>query len=181
MGFAAELNFDPESDAAVRELWRRLADAGISSFMLDVDAEPHISLTVFDETCGDFSLTIARQVVNDFASTCPPFEFKLSAVGCFPTNEGVVYLAPIVTPELLNAHAGFHRRLAEAGLRSHAYYRPGNWIPHCSVAAQLAAHSVGDAVELCRSMDLFNPGRFESVALVEYRPVVYHARSVLTG
>jgi 2'-5' RNA ligase len=177
VGFAVELNFDPVTTAKIRDLWIQLADADISSFMLDVHAEPHISLAVFD----DIDLVSAGEMVADFASWCPPISIKLGAVGSFPTAEGVVYLAPIVTAQLLEVHGHFHTRLTECGLLQRAYYKPDNWIPHCTVAAELKPHEVGPAVDLCRAANLFDAGTLNSVAVIEFRPVIYHCRFKLGG
>ena len=51
------------------------------------------------------------------------------------------------------------------------YYLPGNWVPHCTVAIDLSATEVIEAVVYCR--EAFQPisGQFREIGLVEFRPV----------
>ena len=58
------------------------------------------------------------------------------------------------------------------GIESNPYYRPGSWVPHCSVAQNLARDRLPEAVRICSASAAFGPLRLESVGLVEYRPVV---------
>ena len=103
MGFAIELFFDPAADAAVRTIWRALADASHSPTMLEIGSRPHVSLAV----CGALDAQRFRPVLEAFARETP-LEFVLASVGAFPTAEGVVFLAPVVTRRLLNLHQTFH-------------------------------------------------------------------------
>ena len=100
-GFAIELTFDPETAARVAGLWEAIARAGLSTSMQDVGAFPHVSLAVFD----DVDCYKLRRTIADFARSTPPMETHLSAVGTFPGAEGVVFIAPVVTEELLAMHA----------------------------------------------------------------------------
>jgi len=167
MGFAVEAYYDPTTDERVRGLWEALARAGISDSMFAIGARPHISLAVFDDLDPD----TLREEVAAFARNTPPLAVTLAAVGIFPGEEGVVYLAPVVTMELLELHARFHRRLRDLGLESAAYYCPGDWVPHCTVATGLPPDKVSLAVEACRSHDVFTTGQLTAVSLVEFRPV----------
>ena len=128
MGYAIELNLSPASSARVVGLWEDLARASISSSMLDLGAQPHISLTVVDE----LDPALLRADLSRFAERTPLLSVDLASAGTFPTAEGVLFLAPVVTPELLEIHRGFHRLLSDRGVESVAYYRPGNWVPHCT-------------------------------------------------
>ena len=167
MPFAIELFLDPDADAAVRSVWRALADAGVSRTMLDAGSQPHVSLA----DSRDLDVERFRPVLEAFARETPPLECSLASVGAFPTEEGVVFLAPVATRELLELHQAFHERLGEFGARSSAYYRPGNWVPHCTLAMGAARTAMAEAVTLCLDMALPIRGRFERVALVEFRPV----------
>ncbi len=167
MGYAVELGFDPASEARVRALWQKLADQGLSSVLLELGARPHISLAVAES----LDAAAFEPVLAEFARASAPLELALSAVGHFPTDEGVVYLAPTVTPELLELHRALYARLEALGLETNTYYRPGRWVPHCTAATDLARADVPRAVALCAASDAYGPIALESVALVEWRPV----------
>src|SRR5688500_511570 len=97
MPFAIELFFDPDAAAAVRSLWRVLADAGVSRAMLDAGSHPHVSLA----DSRELDVERFRPILEAFARQTRPLECSLASVGAFPTEEGVVFLAPVATRELL--------------------------------------------------------------------------------
>ena len=117
MAYAIELFLDPAADAAVRSIWRALADAGVSRAMLDAGSHPHVSLV----DSSDLDVERFRPVLAAFARETPPLECSLASVGAFPTDEGVVFLAPVATRELLDLHQEFHERWGDFGARSSAY------------------------------------------------------------
>ena len=166
-GFAIELTFDPETAAKLAALWDTIARAGISTFMQDVGAFPHISLAVFD----DIECQELRKAIAEFAHSVTPMDVILSAVGTFPGDEGVVFVAPVVTPELLDMHARLQQVLKEHGFEPWDHYVPGKWFPHCTVAMELGPDPVCKALDLCRASDVFGPGQLTGLSIVEFRPV----------
>ena len=167
MGYAVELYIDAQMEAAVRGLWQTLADRGVTSLMPELGARPHISLTVFDAL---YPPDVHDELQN-FATEVAPIPLQFSAVGIFPTAEGVVFLAPVVTPRLLDVHAAFHARMAALGLPSLSYYRPGNWVPHCTVAINLPADQIPAAVAICKAAPVFRAFSLVGLDLIEFRPV----------
>lgn len=168
MGYAVELYFDPGSDLAVRRIWSGIADVFGLSTMLTSGGRPHVSLAVYtdDLDCRSFP-----QELFAFAQSLAPFEFQLGSVGTFPTEEGVVFLAPVVTSELLALHERFHTTFSRYGGCASAYYLPGHWVPHCTVATNLEDAEMGKVVQHCWKH--FRPiqGRFQTIGLIEFRPV----------
>lgn len=167
MGYAVELFVDGQMDAAVRELWQRLATHGLTPTAPDPAARPHISLAVFAE----LNPPDAHDALQKFAAETAPIPLQFSAVGLFPTAEGVVFLAPVVTQRLLDVHADFHARMAAMGLQSNPYYRPGNWVPHCTVAMHLPPAQIPAAVAICKEAPVFHGFRLVGLDLIEFRPV----------
>jgi 2'-5' RNA ligase len=167
MAFAVITYFNPTAEAEVQSLWALLSEKQISSVIATMGIRPHLSLACIENLD-------AQQVcamLKTFAQSVSPLTIKFGAVGTFPTEQGVVYLAPVVTLELLQLHEEFRVRLADLGFSSHEYYRPGNWIPHCTVAINLPPESVPAAVSVCRRSDVFHAVQLVEIALVEYLPV----------
>lgn len=167
MAFAVVMYFDAATEAEVRSLWALLSEKQISSVMATMGIRPHISLAGIENL--DAQQLCA--MLQAFAQSTLPLTVKFGAVATFPTGQGVVYLAPIVTSELLRLHENFHVRLADLSLSSHEYYRPGNWIPHCTVAIDLPPESISAAVNACRTSNVFHEAHLVKIALVEYLPV----------
>ena len=167
MGYAVELYFDADSDRAVRNLWKRIADAVGPSYMPESGARPHVSLAVYDHLDSDGFACILEK----FAKTLVPFDFMLSSVGTFPTKEGAVFLAPVVNQDLLTTHKTFHDAFAKYRASESPYYFPGSWVPHCTVALDLKPDQIGGAVESCWGASLPIQGNFEQISILEFRPV----------
>ena len=175
MGYAVELFCDPKSERAVCEIWDGLGAALGKPSLSELGARPHVSLAVYSDDLDASGLSkrlhgFSKQL-RDFAGSVAPFEFKLSSVGTFPGSEGVVFLAPVATRQLLAVHARFHEVFSQYDESGAAYYLPGNWVPHCTVAIDLAAPEVMEAIAYCR--EAFQPvtGKFQEIGLVEFRPV----------
>lgn len=173
MGFAVELHIDEANAAPISALSDAIyAQCGGAS-LTGMGGHPHISLTVFAELAEPAPVDA---LLAEFAVVTPPIPVTFSAIGVFAGTQGVVYLAPVVTAELLARHRRFHERLAQLALASNAYYLPGNWIPHCTVGFALPADNIGQAVMLCQQASVFYAVTLTTIRLIEFRPV----RSIFT-
>jgi 2'-5' RNA ligase len=167
MGYAVELYFDSQTEKSIWDLRHALIAEGISSTISGLGDRPHVSLAVFAEADPDRLISTSKEL----ADMTEAFDFQLSAIGTFPTEQNVLFLSPVLTSKLLGLHRDFHDRLAEGQLTPSAYYIPGNWIPHCSVEMEIPDEQFSKALELCRKD--FKPlhGRFEEIGIVEFRPI----------
>jgi 2'-5' RNA ligase len=149
MSFAVEMYFDESTEAAVRNLWKAVADAGLSTAVLDGVQRPHVTLGVCDELSANFKNALAL-----FARELKPIDLVLSHVGCFTATEGVVFLAPTVTRPLLDLHTHFHRFFDEHAAKKWAYYLPGAWVPHCTVAFRLTPEQIPKTLQIAATLAL---------------------------
>lgn len=167
MAFAIELFFDRDGENRIQALWQKLAESRVSSFLLDLWARPHLSLAVFDEADPGR----LKPAIQEFAAAHAPLELQFCSVGAFPGDPAVVFIQPVITRELLDMHERFHAILPGCGVESHLLYSPGKWMPHCSVAQDLARGSIGRAVELVHAAFPLGTARCVELGLIEYRPV----------
>lgn len=49
MPYALQLYFDPGTDAMVRQLWCRFAEAGIARHLAESANRPHLTLAIYDD------------------------------------------------------------------------------------------------------------------------------------
>ena len=164
MPYAFELALDPASAAVVRRVWRDLDGAGIG-YMARSGASPHVSLGIWETIDREG----AQAELARFAPQTPPIELTLASVGLFPRV--AVFLAPVVTAELLELHACFHRRFEHLGRALWEHYRPGAWVPHCTLAMELAADRFGEALAIAGRVPLPLAARLIEIGIVEFRPV----------
>jgi 2'-5' RNA ligase len=163
--YAIAFYLDTECSARFAALQEALAAAGLPPLPAD-QFPPHVTLALLQ----DLDPGRLAGELRAFAATQAPLALLLSAVGTFPGPEGVVYIAPVVTAELLDLHRRLHARLAGLAGVVNPLYAPGAWVPHCTVAYSLPEDRVPAAVGVCRASDAFGPVRLETLALVEFPP-----------
>lgn len=136
MAHALEFSFDDEADAAVRELWQRLEQAGIPSLATRTHGRhrPHVTFAM----AGAISPPTRRVLAGELEMLSLP-ALWLYTLGTFPTTENGLLLAAVVDAELLAVHSAVHDVLAKKVRQPSAYYLPGSWVPHCTLA-----HGVDD-------------------------------------
>jgi 2'-5' RNA ligase len=131
MAQALEFRFDDEADRAVRALWSRLDRAGVPSLATRTHGRhrPHVTFAVASAIPG-----AAREALRtDLGKLAIP-RLWLSTLGAFASTENVLMLAAVVDTELLAVHSAVHDVLAGRVRSPSAYYLPGSWVPHCTLA-----------------------------------------------
>jgi hypothetical protein len=134
---ALELYFDTVAEQRVRALWRNLTTVGVTNQGEHTHGKhrPHVSLVACD-ALDPVKITNALQGLT----VPPPIPLTFGHVGQFPG--GVLWLGPAPNPALLTLHAEVVDRLDAAGVEFWPLYRPGVWVPHCT----LSMTARGDAI-----------------------------------
>lgn len=88
MEYAIALRLDAVADAAVRDIWQSVADAGIGDYMLRLKYPPHLTLAVIDEKTPMASIKAAFNGPTEG----PPIALQLGEVRRFEGTP-VVWLA----------------------------------------------------------------------------------------
>jgi 2'-5' RNA ligase len=163
MPYAIELYLDNESGEKVQLIRDKLKEKGIN---VDEGARPHVSLAIYQ----DLNLQVFEKQLGEFAKQNKFFDIVLASIGIFATEASVVFLAPTVTSELLRFHKGFHDFFKENDNAAWDYYRPGKWVPHCTLAMDLTNEMVSGAVEIVRQFSLPIQGRVDRIGVLEFSP-----------
>jgi hypothetical protein len=133
VAYAVELRFDQNLAQEVRGLWRALEEIGAGGFGPGGDPVPHLSLAVYDDE-GEVDEAAAGGMVAVLAAQSATIDVEFASLGVFPTEERVLFLAPVVTPPLLDIHAAYHAMARALGATCRPYYLPGRWVPHCTLS-----------------------------------------------
>jgi hypothetical protein len=174
MPYALELGLDDQAAAVVRRVWHDLEDVGIA-YMARSGARPHVSVGIWeglDPGAGEAELGL-------FAAASAPLPITLASVGFFP--QVAIFLAPTVTQQLLALQAELHRRFTRVGTSPWEHYRPGAWVPHCTLATDFTPAQFARALEVVRRVALPIACRLVEIAIVEFRPVRTLAARALAG
>jgi 2'-5' RNA ligase len=127
---------------------------------------PHISLAVADQLDP---AAVATALTGLPAP--PPLRLEFSYAGEFVGR--VLWLGPAASGELLAHHATVHSRLAAAGIEIDDLYRPGRWVPHCTMSMRVPRPMIGEAVRLCLEV-LPIPTTLTTAAVADHSRAIYH-------
>ncbi|GKX30908.1 2'-5' RNA ligase [Vallitalea longa] len=173
MGYAIEVFFDKTSEEKLIEYWRLLHQHGYSSYMYENGGHPHIAFAVFDDDIKD--INNFKKIIREYYKGIKSFEILFSYLGLFTTDEGVSFIAPKISLQLLEYHKRFYNKICENGYDEwfNDYYKPDVWIPHCTMTIQTNVRNQMKGLDLLRSV--FKPfkAQVERVALIEFYPIKY--------
>src|SRR5436189_4056603 len=127
MAFAVSLLFNPEMADAISDSWIRLAEAGVSSSMLDLKYPPHVTLAVYDKLHVGSAVASLDRVFEDVERMA----VTLTGFSTFGADSGVCYAALASSPDLMRLHATVVDAIGET---SRLHYQVGRWTPHCTLA-----------------------------------------------
>lgn len=141
MPFAINIRSDNETAQPIRELWQRLQDFEPAPTMQAMNYPPHLTLAIYEDV-PESELFAAVDGV-----AAGPIKVRFESLGCFtPPNGLVIWAAPRVTRPLRRLHQSIHSRIDTQ--RCHANYRPKRWIPHCTLALNVAPEFRAEAKAL---------------------------------
>ncbi len=133
MPYAVTLRLDADAAGAVAGMWAALAAAGVSDDAIRLGYPAHVTLAVLPDGAREGRLLAAAARL---AGVWRPLRVDLAALGLFPGTPAVLFLAPVPSPDLLARHAALLDALA--GEPVHAHYGAGAWLPHVTLAGDLA-------------------------------------------
>jgi 2'-5' RNA ligase len=135
--FAVVLYFDDLTEQRVRRAWDALDQFGIPSAgsTYEEGYRPHITLAMLDTPYPEQAAARLRMPLSSVSG----LPVSMTALGFFLTNKAPAYLAVAPTTALLKLHEKVHAALG--GMDTWSYYRPGNWMPHCTLAMDVACQT----------------------------------------
>jgi 2'-5' RNA ligase len=132
MSLAVCLLIDEPAHAAIRQLWRRLEDAGVPSLATHTHGRhvPHLTLAALRTFCiPDVQRALAGLPV------AAPDVLHFDALGAFRRSR--CWLAPAASADLVARQVAVVEAALSTGAELHRHYRPGVWVPHLTLAPRL--------------------------------------------
>jgi 2'-5' RNA ligase len=155
VALAVCLLFDRRSERAVRALWDRVEEQGVGSLRSHTHGKhvPHMSYAVLRQ--WDLAAVTDALAGLDAGE---PVDLSFDGIGLF--RRGRIWLVAGVTADFVARQQRVVDAVTAAGAELHKHYRPGIWLPHCSIApratlAQLptVAAAVFDVLPLSARLD----------------------------
>jgi hypothetical protein len=128
VALAVCLLFDRKSERAVRALWDRVEEQGVGSLRSHTHGKhvPHVSYVVL-RRWDHAAVTDALAGLHG-----GPVEVSFDGVGLF--RRGRTWLLAGVSADFVARQQRVVEVVTATGAELHKHYRPGIWLPHCSLA-----------------------------------------------
>jgi 2'-5' RNA ligase superfamily len=155
VALAVCLLFDRRSDRAIHALWDRLEEHGVPSLRSHTHGRhvAHVSYVVL-RRWDQIAVTDALAGLDEGSTV----ELSFDGVGLF--RRGRVWLVPGVSAEFVARQQRVVEAVTATGADLHKHYRPGIWLPHCSLAPRatltqlpVAVAAVFDVLPLTARLD----------------------------
>jgi 2'-5' RNA ligase superfamily len=160
VALAVCLLFDRRSERAVRALWDRVEEQGVGSLRSHTHGKhvPHVSYAVLRR--WDQAAVIDALDRLDGGESV---EVSFDGVGLF--RRGRTWLLAGVGADFVARQQRVVEAVTAAGAELHKHYRPGVWLPHCSLAPRATLTQLPLVVK--EVMDVLPlPARLDRAALV---------------
>ena len=164
MPYAINIKCLNDSAAAIRRLWREAEAFEDRPSMSTLGYPPHITLGVYD--ADDAAAMIE---VVEGAADWPAQRVTFGGVRHFDTSPLVLWAAPVPSEGLLQLHRAVHGRIDPAACWTH--YRPGAWVPHCTLATRVAEPHRERALAWARKKRQPFTVHFDAADCVRFHPV----------
>ncbi|MEV6297774.1 2'-5' RNA ligase family protein [Actinoplanes sp. NPDC051861] len=164
---ALELYLDVDATRRVRTLWRALEAEGIPTLgSLHEKHRPHVSLAAAHRI-DPHAVAAALEGLPDGRGLTLSMDFVGQFVG------RVLWLGVTVTAALLDHHRLVHDRLSAAGIETWEHYRPGRWVPHCTISMRVPNPMMAPAIRRCLEI-LPLSATVTGAAVADHSNDVYH-------
>lgn len=146
MRVALSFWFDAALEEQIRLLSGRLQSGGVPSLLSYPQFRPHLTTGLWHID----TLEPLRSALQKELAAQKPVPVRFESVGVFPGADCPVFFAPIVAAPLLNLHQRICDTAAGCATTASPYYRPGLWVPHCTLALQITPSEMLEAVRMMR-------------------------------
>lgn len=167
MPYSINIRSDNDSSAPIRSLWKECALLEDQPSMEPLNYPPHLSLAVYD-------VIDETELFDAFDSA---FANKSKAVvrfeklGYFEASDRIIlWAAPILPSAISEIHSRIHMLINADLCRPN--YRPGAWVPHCSLAIAIDRSRQDAAIALSRQSIAPIDVEFDVADCASFLPVV---------
>ncbi|WP_249690335.1 2'-5' RNA ligase family protein [Stappia sp. WLB 29] len=182
MPIAITLTVDEDGAGAVREMWTRLAEAGLESTARNFAYRPHVTLAVLNEDeAGGRVEDFAREAARQIGARTAALRLTLASLAVFPGQPAVLFAAPKPTRALLDLQAALCERAEAEGLGAlqNPHTRAEAFVPHVTLCE--AVEDIGAAFDALSGTEWPVRLRLSSLDVVRFHPATVLESVPLTG
>jgi len=155
MPYAIEFYLDNNSSKKISKVIKELE---LNNVNIEGGTHPHITVAIYN------TLPISSMIneLLEFISSISLLNITFSSFGVFPGEKThVIFLAPVVTREMIETHEKFYEKFKHYEDMSWDMYKPGKWVPHCTLG-----FDVNDKM-LHQSMDIIKKIQFPFECIID--------------
>ncbi len=135
MQYVVGLYYDKETESRIDSIVKKIADAGISTKLLEWNTKPHITLGCFQ----DIDVEKCIKKLQGFADIHEVMPAYIDSVGMF-NDTRTIFLSPTMNRKMYQFHGELHECLKDFDTDGGEWYCPEAWVPHCTVALTREDH-----------------------------------------
>ncbi|MGH4123464.1 MAG: 2'-5' RNA ligase family protein [Clostridium sp.] len=156
---------DNETESCFKKIWKYLSENNITQYGVDTKGRrPHITIGDYDDLDSDRFV----ELISEFYEDKSKVAISLNILGTF-INTGTLFLAPILSTELLHFHNSHHDYFKDFNENENSFYLPGKWSPHCTIASRLSDDNMIKAFRYCKNNSNKIYGELNEIALIEVK------------
>ncbi|MBX5157990.1 2'-5' RNA ligase family protein [Rhizobium sp. NZLR8] len=174
MSYGVSLKCLNETASPVFKLWEEAAVFEEIASMRALNYPRHLTLAVYQELASDRLAEAFERVFRTRSTVTVNF----SGASYFENEFIVLWARPIADDALFQLHAALHQEIDPACC--HEHYRPGNWVPHCTVAAKVPKAKSEIAINWANENRMQFAVNFDAADCVRFPPVELMSEIALT-
>ena len=166
MGHAIAIKIENGSAESIKSLWNICGSLENAPSMRALNYPPHITMAIYEE----ISESDLFSTFDSVASELDQISIVFTNLKTFETENTIALWAePMNSEELIWLHQKIHSML-DPNL-CEQYYRPENWIPHCTLATEIDISRKNDVATLINNS--IEPIRvvFDVIDCVSFFPI----------
>ncbi|MBZ6077034.1 2'-5' RNA ligase family protein [Microvirga puerhi] len=175
MTYAISLKAVNHTADPIRALWDRVALFEGTPSMVALDYAPHITLAVYQKIAPELLKMALLRAVEGI----PALRLTFTRLRVFEGDPLVLWADPSPSAALAQLHARVHDSIDPANC--HPHYRPGAWIPHCTLGTKIRKDHRAEAIAFTtQPIEPFDV-LFDVADCVTFPPVSVLEEHVLPG
>jgi 2'-5' RNA ligase len=131
MAFAITLKALNDTADPLRALSEKVAHLESRPSMGVPDYPPHVTLAIYNNV----PLNRIRKALSEVIAVAAPLRLTFTGLRLFENAPLVLWAEPSTSEALAGVHAKVHACIEP--VLCHPHYRPGTWVPHCTLASQI--------------------------------------------
>jgi 2'-5' RNA ligase len=172
MAFAISLKAVNDTTGPIRTLWEEVACFESRPSMATLNYPPHLTLAIYD----DIPLARLRASLREAFTGTSALRLTFTRL-CFFDDPLVLWAEPSLSAALATAHARVHACVDPR--LCHLHYRPGAWVPHCTLGTEILAKHREEAIAFISRpipafeviFDVADCVSFSPVAVIDEQPL----------